>query len=188
VDFVDCWTTIVSQVRLCSVLTVIYSNRTPVREEYRIKATGSNCGFVFFMSNELCFLKTVIPSRASDAFYQTSALLAWKDQQKITCFQARRHFSVLPTNHLTMLSSINYFCMYPYCWEPGTSISIVSGYGLDDRAIQVRSPAETKDFPSNLWIQTGTGAHPASCTMGTGGPFPGVKSRRGVTLITHPHI
>ena len=34
-------------------------------------------------------------------------------------------------------------------------------------------------------IQAGTGAHPASCTMGTGS-FPGVKSGRGVTLTPHP--
>jgi hypothetical protein len=43
-------------------------------------------------------------------------------------------------------------------------------------------------FPSSLCIQTGSGAHPASCTMGTGGPFPGVKRGRGVTLTTHPHL
>ena len=34
-------------------------------------------------------------------------------------------------------------------------------------------------------VQTGPGAHPASCTMGTGS-FPGVKSGRGVTLAPHP--
>jgi hypothetical protein len=45
----------------------------------------------------------------------------------------------------------------------------VSDYGLDDRAIGVRSPAGAKDFSSSLFIQTGSGAHPASCTMGTGG-------------------
>jgi hypothetical protein len=28
------------------------------------------------------------------------------------------------------------------------------------------------DFSSNLCVQTGSGAHPASCTMGTGGSFP----------------
>jgi hypothetical protein len=49
----------------------------------------------------------------------------------------------------------------------------VSDYGLDDRAIGVRSPAEAEDFSSNLCVQTVSGAHPASCTMGTGGPFPG---------------
>jgi len=34
-------------------------------------------------------------------------------------------------------------------------------------------------------IQTGPGAHPASCKMGIGS-FPGVKSVRGVLLTTHP--
>ena len=33
-------------------------------------------------------------------------------------------------------------------------------------------------------VQTGPGAHPASCTMGTGS-LPGVKSDRGVTLTPH---
>jgi hypothetical protein len=50
---------------------------------------------------------------------------------------------------------------------------------LDDRAIEVRSPAETKDFSSNLCVQTGSGAHPASCTIRNGGPFPGGKARPG---------
>jgi hypothetical protein len=55
-----------------------------------------------------------------------------------------------------------------------SSVDIVSGYGLDDRAIEDRSPAEAK-----LCVQTGSVARPASCTMGTGGPFPGGKSRSG---------
>jgi hypothetical protein len=63
--------------------------------------------------------------------------------------------------------------------EPGSSGSIVSDYGLDDRAIEVRSPAGAKDFSSNLCVQTGSGVQPASCTMGTGGPFPGGKSAAG---------
>jgi hypothetical protein len=61
----------------------------------------------------------------------------------------------------------------------GSSVSIVSGYGLDDRAIEVRSPEEAKDFYSNLCVLTGYGAHPASCPAGTGGPFPGCKARPG---------
>jgi hypothetical protein len=60
-----------------------------------------------------------------------------------------------------------------------SSGSIVSDYGLDDRAIGVRSPAGAKDFSSSLCVQTASGAHPASCTMGTGGPFPGGKARPG---------
>jgi hypothetical protein len=55
----------------------------------------------------------------------------------------------------------------------------VSDYGLDDRAIGVRSPAGAEESSSILGVQTGSGAHPASCTMGTGGPFPGGKARPG---------
>jgi len=39
-----------------------------------------------------------------------------------------------------------------------------------------------RDFPP---VQTGPGAHPTSCKMGTGS-FPGVKCGRGVLLTTHP--
>jgi hypothetical protein len=34
-------------------------------------------------------------------------------------------------------------------------------------------PGRAKDFSSSLCAQTGSGAHPASCPMDTGGPFPG---------------
>jgi hypothetical protein len=72
-----------------------------------------------------------------------------------------------------------YSVSYIIIGEPGSSVSIVSGYGMDDRAIEVRSPAEAKGFSCRLCVQTGPGAHPASCTMGTGGPFPGAKLRPG---------
>jgi hypothetical protein len=36
-----------------------------------------------------------------------------------------------------------------------------------------------KDFSSILCVQTGSGAHPASSPMGTGGPFTGGKARPG---------
>jgi hypothetical protein len=72
--------------------------------------------------------------------------------------------------------------------EPGSSVGIVSDYGLDDRAIGVLYPTEAKDFSCSLCVQTGSGAHPASCTMGIEGTFPGAKHGRGVTLTTHPHL
>jgi hypothetical protein len=62
--------------------------------------------------------------------------------------------------------------------EPGSSVSIVSGHGLDGRAIEVRSPTEARDFSSTSVFRPALG-HPASCTMGTGGPFPGSKERPG---------
>jgi hypothetical protein len=71
--------------------------------------------------------------------------------------------------------------------EPGCSVSIVSGYGLDDRAIEVRSPAEAKGFYSSLRVQTGSEAHTASCPVGTEGPFPGGKARSGRDA-DHSHL
>jgi hypothetical protein len=54
----------------------------------------------------------------------------------------------------------------------------VSDYGLDDRAIEVRSLTGA-DFSSSPYVQTGSGAHPASYPMGTRGSFPGDKARPG---------
>ena len=63
---------------------------------------------------------------------------------------------------------------------PGSVVGIATGYKagrLGDR-IPVGARFSTP-------VQTGPGAHPASCTMGTES-FPGVKSGRGVTLTSHP--
>ena len=62
---------------------------------------------------------------------------------------------------------------------PGSSVGIATDYGLDGPEIESRWG---RDFPP---VQTGPGAHPASCTMGTGS-FPGLKSSRGVMLTTNP--
>jgi hypothetical protein len=48
--------------------------------------------------------------------------------------------------------------------------------GLDDRG---SIPDRVKEFSSNLCVQTGSGVHPISCTMGTRGSFPGGKLRPG---------
>ena len=61
-----------------------------------------------------------------------------------------------------------------------SSFGIATGYGLDGPGIESRWGARF-----SAPVQTGPGAHPASCTMGTGS-FPGVKSSRGVTLTPHP--
>jgi hypothetical protein len=38
------------------------------------------------------------------------------------------------------------FVSSKHIFQPGSSVSIVSGYGLDDRAIKIQSPAEVKGF------------------------------------------
>jgi hypothetical protein len=45
-----------------------------------------------------------------------------------------------------------------------------------------------KIFSSSFCGQTRSEAHRASYAMGTGGPFPGVKRGRVVTLIANPHL
>ena len=63
---------------------------------------------------------------------------------------------------------------------PGNSVGIATGYGLDSPEIESRWGARF-----SAPVQTGPGAHPPCCTMGTGS-FPGVKSGRSVTLTPHP--
>jgi hypothetical protein len=61
-------------------------------------------------------------------------------------------------------------------WSRGSSVSIVTDYGLDDWG---SIPTEAEDFSSSLCVQTGSGAHPASCPVSTGGPFSRGKARPG---------
>jgi hypothetical protein len=65
------------------------------------------------------------------------------------------------------------------------SVSVVSDYRLDD---QGSIPGRGKDFSSILCFHTRSEAHPASYPVCTGGPLPGEKRGRGVTLTTHPHL
>jgi hypothetical protein len=60
--------------------------------------------------------------------------------------------------------------------SPGSSVSIVSDCRLDDRATEVRSPGQAKNFPFSLCVQTNSEAQLASCPMGTGGSFPGINA------------
>ena len=64
-------------------------------------------------------------------------------------------------------------------YVPGNSVGIATGYGLDSTGIESRWRARY-----SAPVQTGPGAHPASCTMGTGF-FSGVKYGRCLTLTPH---
>jgi hypothetical protein len=60
-----------------------------------------------------------------------------------------------------------------------SSVGIALGYGLDDRGSMVRFPAGAGNFSlHHRCVQNGSGAHPASCPMGTRGSFPGGKAAR----------
>jgi hypothetical protein len=74
-----------------------------------------------------------------------------------------------------------------YVRSRGSSVSILSNYGLDDQAVEVRSPAEARDF--FLCVHTGSGAHSSILYNGNRDILsPGVKRGRGVTLAIHPHL
>ena len=79
--------------------------------------------------------------------------------------------SIVKPTRCTSFSNLFYF------WN--TTLNVY-GYGLDDPGIESRWGAR---FSSP--VQTGPGAHPAPCTMGTAS-FPGVKSVRAVMLTLHP--
>jgi hypothetical protein len=72
--------------------------------------------------------------------------------------------------------------------EPGNSISIVSGYGLDGREIKVQSMAEAKLFPLTFVSRPGLGFTLTLVQWVPGVLFPGVKRSMGVTLTSHPHL
>jgi hypothetical protein len=57
-----------------------------------------------------------------------------------------------------------------------SSVGIATDYGMNDRMIWVRIPARAGNFSlRHRVLQTGSGPHPASYPVGTGGSFPGVK-------------
>jgi len=64
---------------------------------------------------------------------------------------------------------------------PGSSVAIPTELRAGRSGIESRWG---RDFPP---AQTGSGAHPAFCTMGTGS-FPGVKCGRDVLLTTRPFL
>jgi len=70
---------------------------------------------------------------------------------------------------------------YKYHSGLGSSVSIVTELWVGWSRIESQW---WRDFSP---VQTGPGAHPASCTMGTGS-FPGVKCGWGVLLTTHPFL
>jgi hypothetical protein len=69
-----------------------------------------------------------------------------------------------------------------YTWSRGSSGRLRAGRSGD------RGSTGAEDFSSSPYVQTGSGAHPASYPMGTGALSPGIKRGRGVTLTTHPHL
>jgi hypothetical protein len=58
-----------------------------------------------------------------------------------------------------------------------SSVGIATGYGLDDQGGLDFKSRLGKKFSLLHIVQTGSGVHPTSYKMGTGGSFPGVKQQ-----------
>jgi hypothetical protein len=67
----------------------------------------------------------------------------------------------------------SWYVLYHNFGGPGNSVRIVTGYGLDGPGIESQWGTRFSAL-----VQTGPGAHPASCTTGTGS-FSGGKERPG---------
>jgi len=88
-------------------------------------------------------------------------------------FCKRNTFSAL-ANHVNIRDH------HRYNRGPGSVVGIATGW-----TVRGSNPGVGARF--SLPVQIGRGAHPATCTMGTGS-FPGVKSGRGVTQTLTPSM
>jgi hypothetical protein len=72
--------------------------------------------------------------------------------------------------------------------EPGSSVRIVSGYGLDNQAIGFDPWQKQKTFPLASVYRLALGPTQPSCTKGTMGPFPRANARPGNDADNSPHL
>jgi hypothetical protein len=80
-----------------------------------------------------------------------------------------------------------------YIWSIASCCSVIGafwkvgdgpGCSVDRATVYVLGGSNPSGVRFSAHVQTGSGAHPASCTMGTGS-FSGVESDRGATQTPH---
>jgi hypothetical protein len=73
-------------------------------------------------------------------------------------------------------------------FKPGCSVSIVSGYGLDDQAIEFDPRQRKRIFPLASVPRLALRSNQLPVKWVPGVISPGLKRCRGVTLTTHPNL
>jgi hypothetical protein len=68
------------------------------------------------------------------------------------------------------------------------TIHLMLGYGLGDRGSRVRFPVGSGNFSLYHRVQNGSGAHPATHSMGARSSFPGVAEGQLYLLPLRPHM
>jgi hypothetical protein len=90
-----------------------------------------------------------------------------------------------------IIKDCSYICILLLTYIFNLTVNVALATGWTTRRSRFYSRQRRKDFSSSLCVQTGAGAHPDSCTVGTGGGgfrCPGRKRGRDVSLSTHPHL
>jgi hypothetical protein len=111
--------------------------------------------------------------RHQNAGQKHNLLTANKSLENVTKF---KHLRMTATNQNCIYEEINSRLSSGNSRD--SSVGIATGYGLDDRMIGVRIPAVAGNFSLRHHVKTGSGAHPASYPMVTGGSFSGGKAAR----------
>jgi hypothetical protein len=94
-----------------------------------------------------------------------------------------KNFQTINATHFIPYLSM----IYPHSMRRGSSIITVSGYGLDDRVIDVRSPADRREFFCLTCVsRPALGPNQPPVQWVPGVLSPGVKRGLDVTLTTHP--
>jgi hypothetical protein len=90
----------------------------------------------------------------------------------------QKYLSCLHKQHLCILQACvsrkaSFITPFRIKKSRDSSIGRALGYGLEDWDSRVRFPAEAGKFSLHHRVQNGSGAHPASYPMGTGGKAAG---------------
>jgi hypothetical protein len=132
-------------------------------------------------SNASTLLISIVPSMKPN-----TQLVRWLEHSfsYFPCFDDNI-FCQLKIWHRNLLTKI--YILLRFVLPTGAAVA-QAVYGLDDWAIEVRSPTEVEDFSSSPASRPALGPTQPP-TNGYRGFFPrGVKRGRGVTLTTHPHL
>ena len=148
-----------------------------------IKHDARNHKYQIHASYSIIALVTVCPWYFRKPFCGVTKSLTLAEPKDTSTFQCSsqcsQHRASQPSPQ--PYESVSHFLtILTFRYGPGSSVGIATGYGLDDPGIESRWGARF-----SAPVQTGSGSHPPSWTMGTGS-FPGVKCGRGVTLTPHP--